>query len=53
VAGGLLLCALAAAPIDPAWLGPVIVGVSLLSAAAPALKSYLLWRGLRPPGRGR
>jgi uncharacterized membrane protein len=47
VAGGLLLCALAATPIDMDWMGPAILGVSLVSAALPALKSYLLWRDLQ------
>jgi uncharacterized membrane protein len=47
VAGGLLLCALAAAPIDAARMGPCLVGVSLVCAALPALKSYLLWRRLQ------
>jgi uncharacterized membrane protein len=47
VGGGLLLCALAATPIEMDWMGPAIVGVSLVCAAVPALKSYLLWRNMQ------
>jgi uncharacterized membrane protein len=47
VAGGLLLCALAATPVEMDWMGPAVVGVSLVCAAASALKSYLLWRELQ------
>jgi uncharacterized membrane protein len=44
VLGGVLLCLLAALPMDPAWQGPAIVVVGAVCAAASVLKSYLLWR---------
>lgn len=47
VGGGLLLWALAAAPLDAGWLGPLILAVTLGCAAITGLKSYLLWRRLK------
>lgn len=47
VLGGVLLCVLAALPLDLAWQGRAVLVVSLASAAATVLKSYLLWRALQ------
>ena len=49
VAGGLLLCALPMLPLDAKWQEVGLVVLPLLCAAAPVLKSWLLWRDLQRP----
>lgn len=51
VLGGALLCLLAALPLDPAWHGQAVLVVSLASAAATVLKSYVLWRAMQKQSR--
>lgn len=49
VGGGLLLCALPFLPLDAKWQEAGLVILPLLCAAAPVLKSWLLWRDLQRP----
>jgi uncharacterized membrane protein len=51
VLGGVLLCLLAALPMEPTWQVPAVVVVSLVCAATSVLKSYLLWRAMQKQSR--
>jgi len=49
VFAGVVLGALAAAPLSSAWVAPVIVAASLGAALASMFKSYRVWRRLQQP----